>query len=550
MNNNMNRIINMLISGVNNLYNNYPHIDKLNVFPVPDGDTGTNMNLTATNGYNDVKDLEFNSIGELMNAFARGLIMGARGNSGVIFSQIMKGFAKGLVDSTDLTVQDWKKAFTFATEIAYKAVMKPVEGTILTVIRETGEAVNLLDDAIDEKELWNQIVKAANISLDNTPNLLQALKDVGVVDSGGYGLVKFLEGMHSVVVNDKIIDRLEKLESNDGSNLNMDILEEEFGYCTEAIVMLNHEFINKIEVSIIRDQLTIYGNTSIVIVIDEDILKVHTHALTPGQVITFLQQYGNFRSLKIENMNLQAERQVADAKPSEWKETSTITNERKLKNNMAIIAVVASQELKQYFETELGVDLAINSGAKMNPSTNEFLKAIEEVDAKNVFIMPNNSNVLLTAKQAEKVEEKSKIYVIPTKTIQQGMVSALNFDPSASVFKNHTGLSRAIKNVVSFTITQAVKDATVDGIKIKKNQQMAIADGKIVATESTLKLIFEKSLSKYITHKTEIITVFVGQDTDAKNISDLRKFLDENFDVEYEIIDGGQKVYSFLISIE
>ncbi|WP_303662289.1 DAK2 domain-containing protein [Williamsoniiplasma luminosum] len=550
MNNNMNRIINMLISGVNNLYNNYPHIDKLNVFPVPDGDTGTNMNLTATNGYNDVKDLEFNSIGELMNAFARGLIMGARGNSGVIFSQIMKGFAKGLVDTTDLTVQDWKKAFTFATEIAYKAVMKPVEGTILTVIRETGEAVNLLDDAIDEKELWNQIVKAANISLDNTPNLLQALKDVGVVDSGGYGLVKFLEGMHSVVVNDKIIDRLEKLESNDGSNLNMDILEEEFGYCTEAIVMLNHEFINKIEVSIIRDQLTIYGNTSIVIVIDEDILKVHTHALTPGQVITFLQQYGNFRSLKIENMNLQAERQVADAKPSEWKETSTITNERKLKNNMAIIAVVASQELKQYFETELGVDLAINSGAKMNPSTNEFLKAIEEVDAKNVFIMPNNSNVLLTAKQAEKVEEKSKIYVIPTKTIQQGMVSALNFDPSASVFKNHTGLSRAIKNVVSFTITQAVKDATVDGIKIKKNQQMAIADGKIVATESSLNLIFEKSLSKYITHKTEIITVFVGQDTDAKNISDLRKFLDENFDVEYEIIDGGQKVYSFLISIE
>ncbi|AVP49816.1 MAG: dihydroxyacetone kinase [Williamsoniiplasma luminosum] len=546
----MNRIINMLISGVNNLYNNYPHIDKLNVFPVPDGDTGTNMNLTATNGYNDVKDLEFNSIGELMNAFARGLIMGARGNSGVIFSQIMKGFAKGLVDTTDLTVQDWKKAFTFATEIAYKAVMKPVEGTILTVIRETGEAVNLLDDAIDEKELWNQIVKAANISLDNTPNLLQALKDVGVVDSGGYGLVKFLEGMHSVVVNDKIIDRLEKLESNDGSNLNMDILEEEFGYCTEAIVMLNHEFINKIEVSIIRDQLTIYGNTSIVIVIDEDILKVHTHALTPGQVITFLQQYGNFRSLKIENMNLQAERQVADAKPSEWKETSTITNERKLKNNMAIIAVVASQELKQYFETELGVDLAINSGAKMNPSTNEFLKAIEEVDAKNVFIMPNNSNVLLTAKQAEKVEEKSKIYVIPTKTIQQGMVSALNFDPSASVFKNHTGLSRAIKNVVSFTITQAVKDATVDGIKIKKNQQMAIADGKIVATESSLNLIFEKSLSKYITHKTEIITVFVGQDTDAKNISDLRKFLDENFDVEYEIIDGGQKVYSFLISIE
>ncbi|PPE04306.1 DAK2 domain-containing protein [Williamsoniiplasma lucivorax] len=547
--NNMNKIMDMLISGVNNLYNNYPHIDKLNVFPVPDGDTGTNMNLTATNGYNDIKDLKFNSIGELMNSFARGLIMGARGNSGVIFSQIMKGFAQGLVESTALTVADWKKAFTLGTEIAYKAVMKPVEGTILTVIRETAEAVNLLDDTMDEKAFWNEAIQAANISLENTPNLLQALKDVGVVDSGGYGLVKFLEGMNSVVNHGEIIAHLEKLETNEGDNLEMEI-EGEFGYCTEAIVMLNSEWIDKIQVSTIRDQLTVYGNSSIVIVIDEDILKVHTHALTPGQIITFLQQYGDFRSLKVENMNLQAERQVKDAKTPEWKESSTITNERNLKNDMATIAVVSSQELKEYFENELGVDLAINGGSKMNPSTNEFLKAIEDVDAKNVFIMPNNSNVLLTAKQAEKVEEKSKIYVIPTKTIQQGMVSALNFDPSASSFKNNAALTKAIKNVTSFSITKAAKDSLVDGIKIKKNQQMAIVDGKIVSTATSLKIIFEKTLTKYITNKTEIITVFVGQETDAKNISDLRKFLDENFDVEYEIVDGGQKIYSFLISIE
>ncbi|WP_026389146.1 DAK2 domain-containing protein [[Acholeplasma] multilocale] len=548
----LNLLMDMIQSGVNNLYNNYPHIDKLNVFPVPDGDTGTNMNLTATNGYNDVKDNEYETVGEYLSAFSRGLIMGARGNSGVIFSQIMKGLSKGMAESTEMTVADWKLGLAGAKDIAYKAVMKPVEGTILTVIRETSEAADMLSDDLELKEFWAQIIVAANTSLDNTPNLLQALKDVGVVDSGGYGLVKFLEGMNNVVQTGLIIERLAKLGTNDGGNLEMEI-EGEFGYCTEGVVILNSEWINKLEVSTIRDQLNLYRNTSMVVVIDEDILKVHTHALSPGQVLMFLQQYGDFKTVKVENMNIQADSQVKGGNPNvnkTWKESTSIKIERKLKNDAATIAVVQSDEMKKYFETELGVDLAINGGSKMNPSTNDFLKAIEEVDAKTVFIMPNNGNVYLTAKQAEKEETKSKIYVIPTKTIQQGMSSALSYDPSASAMRNNTALSKAIKNVTSFNVSKAAKDSVVDGVKVKKNSQMAIVDGKIIATETSLKLIFEKQLGKFITNKTEILTIFIGQEADAKSISDLRKFLDENFNVEYEIVEGGQKIYSFIIGIE
>ncbi|AVN64287.1 MULTISPECIES: DAK2 domain-containing protein [Mesoplasma] len=538
-----------MTSAVNNLYNNYPHIDKLNVFPVPDGDTGTNMNLTATNGYNDVKDIEFKTIGEFLNAFSRGLIMGARGNSGVIFSQIIKGLAKGMNDATELSTVEWKKGFAESKIIAYRAVMKPVEGTILTVIREVAEQSALLPDDMETKEFWNKIILIANEALENTPNLLQALKDVGVVDSGAYGLVKFLEGMNSVFQSNKIIAKTDKLEINEGGNIEMEI-EAEFGYCTEGIVMLNEEWINKLQTSAIRDQLQIYGNTSIVVVIDEDILKVHTHALSPGQVLMFLQQYGDFKTIKVDNMNLQADKQVKGNEASGWQETTSIKLERKLNNDYATIAVVSSPEMKKYFEKELGIDIAIDGGSKMNPSTNDFLKAIEEVDAKAVYLMPNNGNVLLAAKQAEKEETKSKIIVIPTKTIQQGMTAALSFDPSATTMKNTKAITSAIKNVISFQVSQAAKDSVVNGIKIKKDQQMAIVDGKIVGTANDIGILFEKQLSRYITNKTEIITIFIGQDASAKSVSQLRKFLDENFDVEYEIIEGGQKVYSFIIAVE
>ncbi|WP_339030294.1 DAK2 domain-containing protein [Spiroplasma endosymbiont of Cantharis nigra] len=537
----------MITSGVNNLYNNYPHIDKLNVFPVPDGDTGTNMNLTCTNGFVEIEKEEFTNVGSLMSKFSRGLIMGARGNSGVIFSQIIKGFSNGMKDKEKLDLDTWKESFAKAKDVAYAAVMKPVEGTILTVIRETSEYVSSLVEEQAPNDFWEGLVKAANKSLDNTPELLPALKEVGVVDSGGYGLVKFFEGMQYFVKKLKPISKLKKLEENTGSNIEMSI-EEEFGYCTEAIVMLNEEFIDKLKIDTVRDTFEQYGNSSIVAVMDGDILKVHTHALMPGQVLSYLQQFGEFKNIKVENMTLQADKHVANT--IETSARVTAQQQRKLKNDVATIAVVRSKGIQNYFKNDLSLDYVIDGGPKMNPSTNDFMKAIQAVDAKTVYIFPNDSNVLLAAKQAKELEKMSKIVVIETKTIPQGITAYLNLDIEDTPKKNESNINKAIKNIVSVSINKAARDATIEGVNIKAGEYMMMADKKITISAKTLKDVFYKSLSKFITAKTEILTIFTGQDASFKDINDLRKYLDENYDVEYEVVDGQQEVYSFIIGIE
>ncbi|WP_338984729.1 DAK2 domain-containing protein [Spiroplasma endosymbiont of Diplazon laetatorius] len=538
----------MITSGVNNLYNNYPHIDKLNVFPVPDGDTGTNMNLTCTNGYAEIENEDFEKVGSLMSKFSRGLIMGARGNSGVIFSQIIKGFSNGMKDKENLDLETWKVSFAMAKEVAYAAVMKPVEGTILTVIRETSEFVSTINEELTPDDFWDKVVVAANQSLERTPELLPALKEVGVVDSGGYGLVKFFEGMQYYIQKLKPIAKLKKLEENTGANIEMAI-EDEFGYCTEAIVMLNEEYIDKLQVDTVRNTFEQYGNTSIVAVVDGDILKIHTHALMPGQVLSYLQQFGEFRTIKAENMTLQADKHVANT-ADESSARSTAQKQRTLKNEVATIAVVRSKGMQDYFKNELSFDYVIDGGAKMNPSTKDFIKAIEAVDAKTVYLFPNDSNVLLAAKQAKDLEKMSKVVVIETKTIPQGMTAYLNLDTDESAKRNESNIAKALKNVVSVSINKAARDATLDGINIKTGEYMMTADKKITISAKTLNDVFTKSLSKFITSKTEILTIFTGQDASFKDISDLRKYLDENHDVEYEVIDGQQEVYSFIIGIE
>ncbi|AOG60718.1 dihydroxyacetone/glyceraldehyde kinase [Spiroplasma helicoides] len=539
----------MITSGVNNIYNNYPHIDKLNVFPVPDGDTGTNMNLTCTNGLSEIEKEKFDNIGSLMAKFARGLIMGARGNSGVIFSQIIKGFSNGMNETKELTLDMWKKAFMYAKDVAYAAVMKPVEGTILTVIRETSEFVNSVDNNIDEKTFWEETIKAANISLEKTPDLLPPLKEVGVVDSGGYGLVKFLEGLQHFLVNKKPIERLKKLEENLGNNVDVNI-EDEFGYCTEAIVLLNEDLINKINVAMVRSTFEEYGNTSIVAVVDNDILKVHTHALLPGQILTYLQQFGEFKTVKIENMNIQAEHHTKNGESKKSWAGEEAQKQRTLENPIGTIAVVRSKGMVDYFKNELNVDYVIDGGPKMNPSTQDFLKAIETVNAKNVYIFPNDSNVILSAKQAKDLEKKSKVTVVETKTIPEGMTAYLNLDPDESPKKNESNISKALKNVVSISINKAARDAEIDGVKILEGQYMMMADKKVTIAADKLTDLFTKSLAKFISSKTEIITIFSGSDASFKDVNELRKFLDENFDVEYELIEGGQEVYTFIMGIE
>ncbi|ARU91224.1 dihydroxyacetone/glyceraldehyde kinase [Spiroplasma clarkii] len=541
----------MINSGVNNIYNNHPKIDKLNVFPVPDGDTGTNMNLTCSNGFKEIESEKFDSIGSLMSKFARGLIMGARGNSGVIFSQIIKGFANGMKEKTDLNLETWKSAFDEATKVSYSTVMKPVEGTILTVIRETSEFVNTItDESIDPRQFWDQVTKAANVSLENTPNLLPALKEVGVVDSGGYGLVKFFEGMQHYAHKGKPIERLKKIEENTGGNLDLEI-EDEFGYCTEAIVMLDEKFIGELKVESVRNTFEQYGNTSIVAVLDTDILKIHTHALLPGQILTYLQQFGEFKTVKVENMTLQAEVQVKHKNGEVISEArKTEQKQRKLVNPIGTIAVVRSKGMKKYFKDELNIDFVIDGGEKMNPSTNDFLEAIQTIDAKVVYIFPNDSNVLLAAKQAKELEKKSKVVVLNTKTIPEGITGYLSLDPEESPKKNETNITRALKTVTSVSINKAARDATIDEVSIKKDQYMMMANKKVTIAADSLKDIFNKSLVKFITSKTEILTIFTGNDATPEDVSELRKLLDEKFDVEYEMIDGGQEVYTFIIGIE
>lgn len=542
----------MIVSGINNLYNDYPKIDKLNVFPVPDGDTGTNMNLTCTNGFKEIESEDFNSIDSLMTKFARGLIMGARGNSGVIFSQIVKGFANGMKNCETLDLNTWKSAFAQATTVSYAAVMKPVEGTILTVIRETSEYVNSIsDETIDEKKFWEGVIKAASVSLENTPNLLAQLKEVGVVDSGGYGLVKFLKGMQYFVIKGKPIEKLKKLEENMGGNLDLDLDEDEFGYCAETIVILNEEFINKLQIDSIRETLDQYKNTSIVAVLDEDILKVHTHALIPGQVLTYLQQFGEFKTIKIENMTLQAEKQVKHHSIEETSETfSSKQKQRKLLNDVGTIAVVRSKDMKQYFKDELNIDYVIDGGNKMNPSTSDFLNAIEKVDAKIVYIFPNDSNVLLAATQAKAEEKLSKVIVVETKTIPEGVTGYLNLDPIEKPRHNQANIKKAIKSIVSVSINKAAKDTVLDNVQIKEGQYMMTANKKVTIAANSLKDIFNKSLAKFITSKTEILTIFIGSDASPEDTSYLKKFLDEKFNVEYELVESNQEVYTFIIGIE
>lgn len=543
----------MIESGVNNLYNHYPQIDKLNVFPVPDGDTGTNMNLTCTNAFSEIDKQDFPSYKELMVKFSRGLIMGARGNSGVIFSQIMKGLSNGMQESEELNIATWKISFLKAKEVAYAAVMKPVEGTILTVIRETSEEIQSLSNELSELEFFEKVCEISNASLERTPDLLPALKEVGVVDSGGFGLVKFFEGITHYLKTGKVLAKSKKLEENHGQNLQMDIEDGEFGYCTEAIVILNDDYIEGLQVNLIREKFEEFGNSSIVAVKDEDILKIHTHALSPGQVLSYLEQFGDFKTIKVENMSIQADAQVAGGNPNIKKQNAhhgDLKPVRTLQNEVATIGVVRSPEMKAYFKDEIGMDYVIDGGPKMNPSTEDFLIAIEKVDAKNVYIFPNDSNVILAASQARDIEEKSKVTIIPTKTISQGIAGFLSFDPDESVKKNETTIKNVIKNVVTFQTSISVIDTELDGVVIKEGQYLGIANKKIVFAGNKMEEVFKKSLSKYISKTTEIITIFSGVEATMKDINDLRKYLDENHDVDYEIIEGGQDTYSFIIGIE
>ena len=537
----------MIVSGANNLFNCYPQIDALNVFPVPDGDTGTNMNLTMTSGSKEILNSDSENIYEVAKSFSRGLLMGARGNSGVILSQIFRGFAVGLEGKKEVDCYEFADALISAKDVAYKAVMKPVEGTILTVIRESTvalrEYVDGKDKPISIEECMDYLLKEANASLQRTPELLPVLKEVGVVDSGGAGLIKVFDGFVSAL-NNKIIDRERATVTNVEEPVSVmgsaqsKIENEEFGYCTEFIMQLSPEKEGKKNFNQARfsSVLENHGN-SIVVVQDDDIVKVHIHTMKPGNIFNYAQQFGEFVTLKVENMQLQhSNLQEKEAAPAE-------------KVDYAIIAVSAGEGINQMFK-ELRVDEIVSGGQTMNPSTEDFIHAIEKVNAKNVFILPNNSNIVMAATQASQVVEGVNCQVIPTKTIPQGLVACMMFNPECTADENFEQMSEALTSVKSGQVTFAIKDTTIDGLEIKENHFMGLNGKQIVTCKEDKVSATIELLNTMIDSSSEIVTLIAGSDAKENETSEIVDYLNGKYDLEVDVKKGDQPVYSYIIGVE
>ena len=538
----------MIRSGCANLENHSEEINTLNVFPVPDGDTGTNMSMTFTNGYQEAMKCTSDSLSDVAKAFSRGLLMGARGNSGVITSQIFRGFYQQIKGENEADVADVANAFVNGSKVAYKAILKPVEGTILTVIRESSE--NALNDfnenECDLETYLEKLVSYANVSLENTPNILPVLKEVGVVDSGGAGLVKILEGFEAYLKGHPydFAEKKEEIQTNPALMLE----NEEFGYCTEFIVRLDENYLDRFDEKILKKKLNDMGGESLVVVRDEELVKVHVHTLHPGDALNIGQRYGEFIKLKIENMQEQHSTIIANAGTEPKKKEETKPKEPQ---KYGVIAVAAGEGLTKLFY-DLGCDVVVSGGQTMNPSTEDFVKVIEDLDhCENIFIFPNNSNIILAAKQAQTVMSDKKISVVETKSIQAGLSAIGMMDKEMEPEENLETLKMIIENVDASSVTYAIKDTKYEGVKVKKGDYIAIADKMIVSSDKNRKKTVMKLLDHlFENNEKELITVIVGDDKDDDEVREVEEYIAEHSGLECEIIDGGQPVYSYLIGLE
>ena len=541
----------MLISGANNLYNHYPEIDALNVFPVPDGDTGMNMNLTLASGAKEVQNRSDNDVHQIAVAFSKGLLMGARGNSGVITSQIFRGFAQALEGSKNIDAPLLAEAFSNGTKVAYKAVMRPVEGTILTVIRESSSSFKeYAKNDMDVVDAFKFFLNEAKASLKHTPELLPVLKEVGVVDSGGAGLIKILEGMLSAL-SGKFIAKKEISRSETDNSAQQSMESDEFGYCTEFILRLDPENKKPFIESRFKSVLSNHGN-SLVVVHDDDIVKVHVHTLAPGAVLTYGQSFGEFIKLKIENMTEQhTSLQEKKAGEEAVEEQPVEEHYAEPTKEVAMVAVAAGKGVEDAFK-ELGVDEMITGGQTMNPSINDIVKAIKDTSAKTVYIFPNNSNIVMAALQAKDVlHDEIDVVVVQSKTIPQGIAAVSQFSPDLSVSENLANMKEVIAHISTGEITYAVKDTTMNGVQIKKDDYMAIANKKVICCESKPEKALYKMLKKMIREDSYLATIFVGEGVSDKVLASLQKELPEEYpEVEFDIRRGDQPVYNYLVGIE
>ena len=529
----------MFVSGANNLQNNKDLVDKLNVFPVPDGDTGTNMSLTISYAIKELSKVENDDITNVGKALSKGSLMGARGNSGVILSQIIRGIAKSVEGKETLNVVDLANALKNGSDTAYKAVIKPIEGTILTVVRESGEyALQIAKEDMDMIEFLELVVAKANESLNKTPELLKALKEAGVVDSGGKGLVLIYEGMLSSLKGNYI----ESVEGGASSNVDVNVEQNistediKFQYCTEFILESN-----KVDDLTIRERFMKYGD-SLAVVGDEGVIKVHVHTNDPGLAIQEALSYGQLLTIKIENMKLQHENKVLN----ETAQTKEVPVEEK---EYGFIATSMGEGLAQIFK-DFGVDYIIEGGQTMNPSTEDFMKAIESLNAKNIIILPNNSNIIMAANQAKELSDKN-IVVIPTKNVSQAFATLVTFDADSSIEENEASMMEALSSVKSGQVTYAVRDTVINDVEVKEGNIIGIAEGKLLSAGDKVDEITTDLVEKLVDEDSAIITLFYGEDTSKEEAEALRDALEEKFeDIDVELHYGGQPLYYYLISVE
>lgn len=536
----------MIIQGAQNLSNNADLVDSLNVYPVPDGDTGTNMNLTMTSGREEVENNLSKNIGELGKTFSKGLLMGARGNSGVILSQLFRGFCKNIESESEINSKLLAESFQAGVETAYKAVMKPVEGTILTVAKDAAQAaIEKANNTEDCIELMEYIIVKANESLENTPNLLAVLKEVGVVDSGGKGLLCVYEGFLKALKGEKVEAKVAKIDKDEfvhdehdfhGVINTEDII---YGYCTEMMVRFgkNKKAFDEQE---FRQDMSQFGD-SLLVINDEEIVKVHVHTEYPGKVFNYGQQCGELIKLKVENMREQHREVIRKEQHTAKPKMETVET--------AIITISMGEGISEIFKS-MGATHIISGGQTMNPSTEDIVKVIEQSKCKRAIILPNNKNILMASEQAASIVDAEAV-VIPTKSIPQGISALFQCDVDATLEENKAQMADSVNNVKSGSLTYAVRDTKIDGVEIKKDAFMGLIEDKIVSSQSDQLTTVTELLNEMLAEDSEILTVIIGQDAEQAVTDNMINWIEEQYpDVEVEVHEGGQPIYQYFFSVE
>ena len=536
---------------VNYLISRKEEVNALNVFPVPDGDTGTNMSLTSKSALKQIESLEGDfTAGDVSAAAARGALMGARGNSGVILSQLLRGFSEGLEGIDEASTSDLAHAFKKASETTYKAVMKPIEGTILTVGRETADfAIRHYKKAEDIITFLEDVIVEANKSLDNTPNQLEVLKEAGVVDAGGKGLVVLLEGALKVLKGEDIADQSEDETLKKKAQKEVQFTEADtslkYGYCTEFIINTDYEDIDALreKISPLGDCLLVVGGGG------THLIKVHVHTNDPGIVLQHACELGLLQDIKIDNMRYQHrevlfdDAEVAEAKKRE--EEEEVIEEK----DYSFITVSMGDGMTETFKS-LGVDYVVAGGQTMNPSTEDFLKGIDKVGGKVIYLIPNNSNIILSAEQARDISDR-EIIVIPSKSVPQGIAAMLAFNEDASKEENKENMMEAVASVIDASITYAVRDTTINGKEIHKDDIIGIAAKDIISSGKTVYDVVTDTVDKLIDEDISLVTLFYGEDVNEEDAKVVREAIEEKYpDIDIDVIEGDQPIYYYIISLE